>query len=73
MLSFFDDKIISALELQREYNKKHPCNVEIDGYTDFIFVNRFGNVQHQGTLNKALRERIIKYANEEAMKDKKGK
>lgn len=66
-----DDKIISALELQREYNKKHPCNVEIDGYTDFIFVNRFGNVQHQGTLNKALRERIIKYANEEAMKDKK--
>lgn len=27
------------------------CSVEIDGYTDFIFVNRFGNVQNQGTLN----------------------
>jgi len=32
---------------------------EIDGYDDFIFINRFGHVQHQGTLNKALR-RIIR-------------
>lgn len=35
----------------------------VDGYTDFIFVNRFGNVQHQGTLNKALR-RIIRDCND---------
>lgn len=34
----------------------------VDGYTDFIFVNRLGNVQHQGTLNKALR-RIIRDCN----------
>ena len=27
----------------------------MDGYTDFIFVNRFGECQHQGTLNKAIR------------------
>lgn len=27
------------------------CNVTIDGYTDFVFVNRFGCAQHQGTLN----------------------
>ena len=27
----------------------------MDDYRDFIFVNRFGNVQHQGTFNKALR------------------
>lgn len=39
------------------------CNISIDGYTDFVFVNRFGNVQHQGTLNKALR-RIIRDCNE---------
>jgi integrase len=37
--------------------------VTVDGYTDFIFINRFGNVQHQGTLNKALR-RIIRDCNE---------
>lgn len=42
------------------------CNAKIDGFTDFIFVNRFGNVQHQGTLNKALR-RIIRDCNEEQL------
>lgn len=39
------------------------CKSVIDGYTDFIFVNRFGTVQHQGTLNKALR-RIIRDCND---------
>lgn len=40
------------------------CEAEIDGYTDFVFVNRFGNTQHQGTLNKAIR-RIIRDCNDE--------
>lgn len=35
----------------------------VDGYTDFIFINRFGNLQHQGTLNKVLR-RIIRDCND---------
>ena len=35
-----------------------------DGYSDFIFVNRFGQAQHQGTLNKAIR-RIIRDCNDE--------
>ena len=38
----------------------------MDGYTDFIFVNRFGDPQHQGTLNKALR-RIIRDCNDEIL------
>lgn len=38
------------------------CQAVVDGYTDFIFINRFGGVQHQGTLNKALR-RIIRDCN----------
>lgn len=38
----------------------------IQGYTDFIFINRFGHVQHQGTLNKALR-RIIRDCNDEVL------
>lgn len=46
----------------QEYNGL-KCSVSIDGYTDFIFINRFGNVQHQGTLNKALR-RIIRDCND---------
>lgn len=42
------------------------CKVSIDGYTDFIFVNRFGATQHQGTLNKAIR-RIIRDCNDEQL------
>lgn len=38
------------------------CNVTVDGYTDFIFLNRNGQNHHQGTLNKALR-RIIRDCN----------
>ena len=34
----------------------------MDGYTDFIFINRFGNTQNQSTLNKALR-RIVRDCN----------
>lgn len=42
------------------------CQAKVDGYTDFIFVNRFGNVQHQGTLNKALR-RIMRDCNQDVL------
>ncbi|MCC8151744.1 MAG: site-specific integrase [Lachnospiraceae bacterium] len=42
------------------------CNVTIDGYTDFIFINRFGNAKHQVTLNMALR-RIIRDFNDEQL------
>lgn len=38
----------------------------MDGYTDFIFINRFGDVQHQGTLNKAIK-RIIRDCNDEEL------
>lgn len=51
------------LEKQRQTDSGITCTKSIDGYTDFIFVNRFGDPQHQGTLNKALR-RIIRDYNE---------
>ena len=44
----------------------------VDGYTNFVFVNRFGNVQHQGTLNKALR-RIMRDCNQEILEKTDGK
>ena len=51
--------------MEKEYQEFNhlKCNVTIDGYTDFVFINRFGNVQHQGTLNKAIR-RIIRDCND---------
>ena len=61
-----------ALEQERTYQEynRMKCNVSVDGFTNFIFINRFGNLQHQGTLNKALR-RIIRDCND--MQLSKGK
>lgn len=57
-------KVKDAFLMEKEYQEE--CGLRskavVDGYRDFIFVNRFGNVQHQGTLNKALR-RIIRDCN----------
>lgn len=68
------EQVKEAFLLERKNHMKSGvrCNVSVDGYTDFIFVNRFGNVQHQGTLNKALR-RIIRDCNEEVIAKHKGK
>ena len=64
MLDFVKEALLEEKRNQELFGIK--CNVSIDGYTDFIFVNRFGNVQHQGTLNKALR-RIIRDCNAEIL------
>lgn len=57
-------KVKDAFLMEKEYQEE--CGLRskavVDGYRDFIFVDRFGNVQHQGTLNKALR-RIIRDCN----------
>lgn len=43
----------------------------VDGFSNFVFINRFGNVQNQGALNKALR-RIIRDCNDaQLLKEKK--
>lgn len=57
-----------AFLIEKEYQEECGIKSEavVDGYRDFIFVNRFGNVQHQGTLNKALR-RIIRDCNFEVL------
>lgn len=57
-----------AFEEQREYLKDNDLeSIDIiDGFDDFIFINRFGHVQHQGPLNKAIK-RIIRDANFDAL------
>lgn len=57
-------------KIQQEFDVK--CSVSIDGYSDFIFVNRFGATQHQGTLNKAIK-RIIRDCNDEVLLKSKEK
>lgn len=73
-------EVKEALLEQKEYLVKAgiKCTAVIEGtpdvkepfYTDFIFLNKDGSVQHQGTLNKAIR-RIIRDANVEAMDNPK--
>ncbi len=62
------DTVKEAFLLEKEYQEQTgiSCSAKIDGFTDFIFVNRFGHVQHQGTLNKAIR-RIIRDCNQEIL------
>lgn len=61
-------KVKEAFLMEKKYQEE--CGLEskavIDGYRDFIFINRFGNVQNQGTLNKAIR-RIIRDCNFEVL------
>lgn len=54
------DELREYFQIQR--NEGAKCRQTVDGVTDFVFANRYGDVQHQGTLNKALR-RIIRDAN----------
>jgi integrase len=61
MLSFVKDAFLE--ERARQESLGISCKAIVDGYTDFIFVNRFGDVQHQGTLNKAI-HRIIRDCND---------
>lgn len=67
-------KVKKAFLYEKEFQEEIgiKCNIEIDGYTNFIFVNRFGNAHNQSTLNKALR-RIIRDCNYEVIDKAKGK
>ncbi len=64
MLASVKEAFMEEKRYQEQNNIR--CTSNIDGYTDFIFVNRFGGVQHQGTLNKALR-RMIRDCNDEIL------
>ena len=57
-----------AFLMEREYQQfiGLECKVTIDGYTDFIFLNRDGGTFYQGSLNKTIR-RIIRDCNDEVL------
>ena len=54
--------------MERRYQEENgiESKARIDGYDDFIFVNRNGDVQHQGTLNKAIK-RIARDCNDKVL------
>ena len=61
MLDFVKEAFIMERDYQQALGIK--CEATVDGYSDFIFVNRHGATQHQGTLNKTIR-RIIRDCND---------
>ena len=67
------ESVRNAFEKERYYHEtlNISCRAEIDGYTDFIFINRFGNVQNQATLNKAIK-RIVRDCNAEMIDQSNG-
>ncbi len=64
MLDFVKEAFL--MEKERQDMLDVHCEAMVDGYTDFIFINRFGQPQHQSTLNKAIR-RIIRDCNDEQL------
>lgn len=62
-----------ALELEEQYLEEAEITSKsnIQGYEDFVFVNRFGNVYNQSTINKALKA-MVKKCNEQILKRDKG-
>lgn len=55
-----------AFRMEKEYQQEAclECCSVIDGYSDFIFLNRNGEVYNQALLNKAIK-RIIRDCNDE--------
>lgn len=71
MLDFVKEAFV--LEKEKQEQLDIHCEMTVDGYGDFIFINRFGQVQHQATLNKAIK-RIIRDCNDEQLlKDEQAK
>lgn len=68
------EEVKKAFLMEREYQEETGINSvgRVEGYDNFIFVNQCGNVQHQGTLNKALR-RIMRDCNGEVLDKAQGK
>ncbi len=64
MVDFVKEAFLIEKATQKELGIK--CTSVIDGYSDFIFVNRYGRAQHLGNLNKAI-QRIIRDCNDEIL------
>lgn len=61
ILSFVREAFLMERKHQEEIGLE--CKVTIDGYTDFVFLNRDGNVYNQSALNRAIK-RIVRDCND---------
>ena len=56
--------VVRALQMEKEYQEAGDitCQTSVEGYRDFVFLNKNGSVHNQSTLNKAIR-RIMRDCN----------
>lgn len=69
MLKEVKQALLDEKSFQKECGIK--CEVSYDGYTDFIFLNRFGNVHNPQTINRAIKRIIFAYNKQEFDKAEK--
>lgn len=69
MLPIVKDAILMEKEMQKKYGIE--CKTNVDGYTDFIFLNRYGNAHNHSALNMLL-GRIVESCNAYALCNKRG-
>ena len=62
MLEFVKEAFV--MEKERQQEAGITCHSVIDGYTDFIFLNRDGEVHKDAALNRVIK-RIIRDCNDE--------
>lgn len=68
------DSVKDAFEMVREEQEETGFNeTVIDGMSGFIFKNRYGNVLHQQSINKAIQRISSDYNYEEELKAKREK
>ena len=64
-----ETKVREALLNERERQKTLPNNnIVIDGYRDWVFLNRFGNILSAKSTNSAINKIIKSYNSEEKLK-----
>ena len=62
------NKVKEAFLMEKQFQEDAgiTCNISIDGYSNFVFLNRFGKVQTFSMLNKAIK-RIMRDCNDEIL------
>lgn len=60
-------KVKQALMAEKAYQKEVElsCQSTIDGFTDFIFLNRYGNPHNPQTINRTIKRITLAYNEEE--------
>ena len=63
-------EVREALNDERKYQMEAGlrCSVEIDGYSNFVFLNRYGNIHNPQTINRAIKRITRDYNVEEIEK-----